>query len=140
MVRLLPVAWSYRSALAEPFPTWSHTMKACKLIPLLSATALLCACANIVGPSSADIAALPIVDFGQAKPTGEFVLRYPAGVDLPIVARVDGTLLDKTDRATLNVRVKRDIYVYRDQASLDGKVWQAAHALIGGHYRISTPG
>jgi hypothetical protein len=109
-------------------------------LPLLS-TLMLGACASLTGPSSDEIARLPVVNYGQPAPaTGEFVLRYPAGVDLPVNAKVLGTLLEKSDEAVLKVRVKRDVYAYKDRASFDGKTWHPSHKLVGGRFTISVPG
>lgn len=116
-------------------------------IPRISSSLILIAlcsglgaCSSLSGPSSAEIARLPVVDFGKTPPAGEFVLRYPAGVDLPVEARIGGSLIEKTEATTLNVRVKRDLYVYRDRASLDGQNWMPDHQLVGAEFMISVPG
>lgn len=111
-----------------------------RLLPLALIAATLTACAGLGGPSSAELAALPVVDYGRPAPAGDFVLRYPAGVDLPVVARVDGNLFAKTDEATLKVRLKRDVYTFRDRASFDGKDWQSGHSLIAGQIVFALPG
>jgi len=104
-------------------------------------TLLLSACANLGGPSQEEIARLPVVTFGQPAPeNGEFVLRYPAGADLPVTAKVSGDLFAKTDEATLKVRVKQDIYLYRDRVSFDGKTWATGSDKIGGNFWFTLPG
>jgi len=115
-------------------------MKTLRPALLVVVTLALGACANLSVPSAADIARLPVVDYGQNPAADEFVLRYPAGSDLPVVARIEGSLLEKTDRATLTVRVKRDVYVYRNLASLDGKSWQPGEQIIGGRVWMTLPG
>jgi hypothetical protein len=115
-------------------------MKTLRPALLVVVTLALGACANLSAPSAADIARLPVVDYGQNPPADEFILRYPAGSDLPVVARIEGSLLEKTDRATLTVRVKRDVYVYRNLASLDGKSWQPGEQIIGGRVWMTLPG
>lgn len=115
-------------------------MKTLRPALLVVVTLALGACANLSAPSAADIARLPVVDYGQNPAADEFVLRYPAGSDLPVVARIEGSLLEKTDRATLTVRVKRDVYVYRNLASLDGKSWQPGEQIIGGRVWMTLPG
>lgn len=115
-------------------------MKTFRLALLAALSLSLGACASLTAPRDADIARLPVIDYGQTPPAGDFVLRYPAGLDLPIVARIDGTLLEKGVQATLKVRVKRDVYVYRDLASLDGKSWQAGGQVIDGRLGMSLPG
>lgn len=115
-------------------------MKTARLALPLVISLLLSACTSLNGPSAADIARLPVVDYGQTPPAGEFVLRYPAAAELPVVARINGSLLEKGDRATLKVRVKRDVYVYRDLASFDGKSWQPGNQLVGGRFWMTLPG
>lgn len=115
-------------------------MKTLRLSLLAALSLSLGACASLGVPSDTEIARLPVIDYGQTPPVGEFVLRYPAGADLPVVARIDGSLLEKSDQATLKVRIKRDIYVYRDLASLDGKSWQAGHRIVGGRLWMALPG
>lgn len=107
---------------------------------LVVVTLALGACANLSGPSAADIARLPVVDYGQSPPADEFVLRYPAGANLPVVTRLEGSLLEKAEQATLTVRIKRDVYVYRDLASLDGKSWQPGNLVVGGRVWMTLPG
>lgn len=102
---------------------------------------LLSACANLTGPSAEEIGRLPVVRYGQPAPAaGDFVLLYPAGVDLPVIAKVAGSLLAKTDQARLNVRVKQDVYTYRDQVSFDGKTWHNGQKVIGGKFGFALPG
>lgn len=107
---------------------------------LVVVTLALGACANLSGPTATDIARLPIVDYGQSPPADEFVLRYPAGANLPVVTRLEGSLLEKAEQATLTVRIKRDVYVYRDLASLDGKSWQPGNLVVGGRVWMTLPG
>ena len=79
--------------------------------------------------------------YGQAAPADQdFVLLYPAGADLPVNVQVDGSLLAKSDQAKLTVRVKRDVFVYRDQVSFDGKIWKRGQDCIGGNIVFSLPG
>lgn len=102
---------------------------------------LLSACASLTGPSAEDIARLPVVRYGQAAPAdGNFVLLYPAGVDLPVIAKVDGSLFARTDQTTLKVRIKQDIYTYRDQVSFDGKNWSHGPGKVGGKFSFTLPG
>lgn len=101
----------------------------------------LSACASLTSPSPDEIARLPVVRFGQAGPAdGNFVLHYPAGVNLPVIAKVDGTLFSKTDQAQLNVQIKQDVYVYRNLLSFDGKTWSNSQDKIGGKVWLALPG
>lgn len=109
---------------------------------LLAFSALaLTACAGLTGPSSDEIARLPVVRYGQNAPAdGNFVLLYPAGANLPVTTKVIGSLFEKTDEATLNVRLKQDMYIYRNQVSFDGKTWNTGHDKVGGHIHFALPG
>ncbi|MBS1145403.1 MAG: putative secreted protein [Proteobacteria bacterium] len=101
----------------------------------------LSACASLSGPSPDDIARLPVVRYGQPAPAdGNFVLYYPAGVDLPVIAKIDGSLFSKPDQATLKVRIKQDIYTYRQFISFDGKTWDNGQDRIGGKVSLVMPG
>ena len=101
----------------------------------------LSACAGLTNPSPEEISRLPVVRYGQPAPAdGNFVLLYPAGVDLPVIAKVDGTLLSKSDQAKLNVQIKQDIYLYRNLVSFDGKTWSSGHDKVGGKLMLALPG
>lgn len=106
---------------------------------ILLAAAALAACASV--PSTDEIAALPVVTYGQAAPAGQpFVLRYPAGVALPVHTGVGGSLLAQEGSADFQVKLKRDIYVYKNLASFDGKHWQPGHDIVGGSIVMTLPG
>lgn len=115
-------------------------MTTSRLALLATLSLMLGACASLTRPSNADIARLPVVDYGKQPLAGDFVLRYPAGADLPVIARIEGSLLEKTDQATLKVRIKRDVYVYRNLASLDGQTWQTSRQVVGGRLWMVLPG
>ena len=101
----------------------------------------LSACAGLSAPSTDEIARLPVVRYGQAAPSDKnFVLLYPAGANLPVNAKVVGNLFEKGDEATLSVRLKQDIYIYRNQLSFDGKTWSAGHDKVGGKVWLALPG
>lgn len=101
----------------------------------------LSACASLSGPSAEEISRLPVVRYGQPAPAGQnFVLHYPAGAELPINAKVAGNLFEKTDQATLIVKLKQDVFMYRDQASFDGKTWSTGHHLVSGKFWLALPG
>lgn len=105
---------------------------------LLAALALN-ACASLRTPD--DVAALPVVTYGQPAPAGQpFVLYYPAGTPLPVRTAVTGSLLAQEAGAELLVKLKRDMYVYKDLASFDGKRWQPGHELVTGNIVMTLPG
>lgn len=102
---------------------------------------MLSACAGLGSPNQEAIARLPVIAYGQPAPANsEFVLHYPAGSDLPIVAKVTGDMLARNDQATLKVRLKQDIFLYRDQISFDGKNWRYGQDVVGGKFVMGLPG
>lgn len=108
----------------------------------LSAIVLsLSACASLTPPTAEEAAALPTIRFGQTAPEGkDYVLLYPAGVPLPIDMSITGNVFEKDEQTTLNPRLKKDIYVYKHWASLDGRNWFKGNELIGGNIRFRLPG
>lgn len=42
--------------------------------------------------------------------------------------------------ADLQVKLKRDVYVYKHWASFDGKQWQPGHDIISGKLAMTLPG
>lgn len=109
-------------------------------VALLCASLTLEACASLP-PGSAELAALPVVRFGQPAPADQpFILHYPAGTSLPVIASVRGNLLERPDQATLSVTLKTDLYTYKTWASRDGKIWQRGADLVSGHLAMTLPG
>lgn len=110
------------------------------LVLALSALTLS-ACASLAPPSGDTLAALPSIRFGQNAPAdGDYILIYPAGAPLPMEASITGDLFEADQRATLQPRLKQDIYVYKHWASFDGKQWTRADKLVGGQFEIVLPG
>lgn len=108
---------------------------------LILPTLLLGACASLLPPSSEELAELPVVRYGNPAPAdGNFVLLYPSGVELPLDTAVEGDVFEKNEQATLKPRLKRDIYVYKTWASLDGKHWQRGNELVAGRIEFRLPG
>lgn len=97
----------------------------------------LIGCASWMAPSTE----VPVVRFGSAAPVDkEFVVLYPAGTPLPMVASVSGTLMDQSDKATLHVILKHDVYVYKRMVSFDGKDWKYGRHAVDGKFEIKLPG
>ncbi len=98
-------------------------------------------CANLMAPSEKSMAQVPVVRFGNPAPANkEFVVLYPAGTPLPVVASVGGTLMEQGDKATLRPTLKRDVYVYKHWVSFDGKTWKYGRYLVDGKFDIKLPG
>lgn len=115
-------------------------MKCAPLAMIAIATLGLGACAGIP-PTAEEMAKVPVVRYGSPAPAdGGFVLHYPAGAPLPVDTSVGGSLLEKPAQTTLNVAVKRDVYLYRHWISFDGKTWQPGDGVVAGDFRITLPG
>lgn len=101
----------------------------------------LIGCASWMAPSEKSMAQVPVVRFGSPAPAGkEFVVMYPAGTPLPVIASVGGTLMAQGDKATLQPVLKRDVYVYKHWVSFDGKHWEYGRHAVGGKFDIRLPG
>lgn len=106
-----------------------------------TASLLLSACANLLPPSSSELAALPVVRYGTPAPSGQaYVLHYPADAALPVTARIGGNLLEENAESQLQVKLKKDVYLYQQWLSFNGKDWQASQQLIGGKISLHLPG
>lgn len=115
-------------------------MKSSSIVLALIALALA-GCSGMTPPNANEMAQIPIVRFGDEAPAGkEFATYYPAGVSLPVNASVTGTLLAHDAQTTTHVTLKRDVYVFRNWASFDGKTWQRSDKLVGGKFEIEIPG
>lgn len=108
----------------------------------LAASALLASgCASLNPPDADKMAHIPTIRFGETAPTGqEFILHYPAGSPLPVTSSVRGSLLDRPEQATLHVRLKRDVFLYRQWFSFDGKSWMPGHDAVSGKIAMKLPG
>ncbi|WP_448188333.1 hypothetical protein [Azospirillum sp. sgz301742] len=116
-------------------------MKRKLLAALVLAGSSLGGCVGLFPPGAEDMAKLPVVRYGEAAPAGgEYVRLYPAGVPLPVVAGVSGTVLTKPAQARLEVATNRDIYVYRTWVSFDGKTWQAGDKVMDARFEMKLPG
>lgn len=113
-----------------------QTIAAFSVIVLLTS-----GCASLNPPTPQSLAQIPVVKYGEHAPANQpFILWYPAGVNIPMNTSVTGSLLEKTDASTLNVKLKQDIYVYQHWASLDGKTWQQANSMIDSKLLFNLPG
>lgn len=101
----------------------------------------LVGCSGMMPPNAKEMAQIPVIRFGDDAPAGkEFALFYPAGMSLPVNASVSGTLLAQSDKATLHVTLKQDVYAYKQWVSFDGKTWQRSDKVIAGKFEIYVPG
>jgi hypothetical protein len=116
-------------------------MKLLRHVVIVIAGLSMLGCVSWMAPSERDMAQIPVVRFGEMAPAGkDFVVLYPAGTPLPVIASVGGTLMSQPDKATLHVALKRDVYVYRHWVSLDGKKWEYGRHAFDGKFEFRLPG
>lgn len=114
-------------------------MKHTSQIALALLALSLTACAGLP-PSTAEIAQAPQIRFGQPLPKeNNYVLLFPAGTPLPVSTVVDGNLFEREGQSTLHVTLKRDVYMFKQFASFDGKNWQPARDLIETNLELRIP-
>jgi hypothetical protein len=100
---------------------------------------VLTACAGLP-PNASELAAVPIIQFGQPLPEGkDYILHFPAGSPLPVSTKVGGNLFVQDEQATLNVTLKREVYLYGQFASFDGQNWKRAGKLIETKLELQIP-
>lgn len=98
-------------------------------------------CACMKTPTEQSLATVPLVEFGNPVPTdGEFILHFPAGKTIPVLASIKGTALSQEAESTLNVTLKQDVYSYKDWASLDRKTWHPGNDVLNVNAEIKIPG
>jgi hypothetical protein len=82
-------------------------------------------CASMQAPTSEVLAAVPMVEFGNAAPkNSDFILYFPAGKPIPMTTSIKGSALSEEAETTQTVKLKQDIYAYKEWVSFDGKHWQ----------------
>ncbi|NOT64576.1 MAG: hypothetical protein HOP06_00750 [Methylotenera sp.] len=106
---------------------------------LISAIISMSGCASLTTPSAQSLSQVPVVKFGEAAPSDHITL-YPAGASLPVLTSVKGSLFEKTDESTLNVTLKKNLYVYKQWVSFDGKSWMTGNKAITGNILMTLPG
>lgn|GEM_PF-1100779 len=102
-----------------------------KLLMLLPTLVVVFGCATSSPPNARDFAVIPVIRAGSNAATGtEHIVRIAAGAPVPIQLRIEGDLLVADVVSTVMATFKRNIYLYKDWASFDGKDWKRTHELI----------
>ncbi|HEY5682167.1 MAG TPA: hypothetical protein VIR61_00640 [Sulfuricaulis sp.] len=84
---------------------------------------------------------VPVIEFGNDVPAkGEFILYFPAGKPIPVVASIKGNALSQEAENTLIFKLKNDIYAYRDWVSFDRKTWVSGGETIDFNIEVKIPG
>jgi hypothetical protein len=108
---------------------------------ILGSSVAITGCAGLVTPTTQSMSQVPVVRFGDKAPKDiKFVTLYPAGISLPVLTSVKGSLFEKTDESTLNVTLKKDLYSYEHWVSFDGKNWMASNKAVVGEIKMTLPG
>jgi hypothetical protein len=86
--------------------------------------------------ASAPPTGLPVMDFPAlpAKADAErYVLRVPANTDIPVAISLGGELLSTAGQAELRIRLRQDLFVWRELVSVDRQVWRPVAEAFAGH-------
>ena len=108
-------------------------------ITALIAVLNLSGCAGLSRPSAEQLAALPTVEFPNTPPAGDFILKLPGGKPIATQVVIEGSALASGASQTLNATLPRDLYVYRDWVSEDGKNWKPAGDLLRIEVAVTLP-
>lgn len=109
-------------------------------IALLSLALLgLGACA--APPTAATLDKLPVVDFGKPVPAnGDYILHFTAGKPIPTQVEIGGNLFQQPARHTLTVKLKQDIYSYKNWISYDKQHWVSGRDALAVKMNVKIPG
>jgi len=101
----------------------------------------LSACAGLQRPPEPGaLEALPVIRLGQPKPVqGEYIVHLPASEPVTTTATVQGTLFEQADSKTLQVRLKQDLYLYKQWLSNDRRHWVRATDAVRGNASVELP-
>ncbi|MCK9388252.1 MAG: hypothetical protein M0Q22_07640 [Sulfuritalea sp.] len=105
----------------------------------LAAILALSGCASLSRPSTEQLAALPTVEFPNPPPAGDFILKLPGGKPIATQVVIEGSALASGASQTLNATLPRDLYVYRDWVSEDGKNWKPAADMLRVEVAVTLP-
>ena len=104
------------------------------------ASLTLAGCAGMQKPTTEKLTAMPIVEFGQPVPAGnEFILHFAAGQPIPTNVSIKGNLFEQAAEQTLNVKLRRDIYVYKQWVSYDNVIWRDGQKVIQSNIQLKIP-
>lgn len=89
-------------------------------------------CAALQPVPTETLSKLPVVQVGNVPPTdSEYIVYYPAGQDLPIQLKANGSLFTKEKSIESHVTLTKDLYLYKYWASHDKEKWENSHELLG---------
>lgn len=92
-------------------------------------------------PSKSELDGLPVVEFGEAVPaSGDYILYFPADQDIPTNVGIEGDIFQQPAQHVLKVKLKRDIYNYKEWMSYDKQHWLYGRDALGFNLDIKIPG
>lgn len=106
----------------------------------LSILVLTSACATWQKPPEDKLQTLPVIRFGEAAPSGDFILFFPAGQPIPNRVVISGDVFARTAEDTLDVALQRDLYVHKQWISYDKKTWIHGQRALELTVGIKVPG
>jgi hypothetical protein len=96
--------------------------------------------ATAASPSYENLAKLPVIEFGEPVPSGDYILLFPAGKPVTISVSIEGSLFSRTAATELTVAPSKQIMVFKEWASLDGVNWVPRGELIRSDVLVKIPG
>ena len=92
-------------------------------------------------PEASVLDALPVIRLGQPKPAqGDYIVYLPASEPVSATTRVQGSLFEKSESKELQVKLKQDIYLYKNWVSADKRQWVKDTDAITGNIHVRLPG
>ena len=113
-------------------------------LPLILATSLA-ACSSLQTltarlPAPEVLAALPVIQLGQAKPPqGDYIVYLPAHQPIRATAEVRGNIFETTDSKELQVTLKQDMYLYKHWISADKRTGVRGDEAVRGNVQVRLP-
>jgi hypothetical protein len=113
-------------------------------LPLLLATGLS-ACSGLQRstgnlPEAAVLDSLPVIKLGQAKPAqGDYIVYLPASEPISSSTKVQGNLFEKAESKELQVKLKQDLYLYKNWISNDKRNWLKDADAVSANVHIKLP-
>lgn len=126
------------------FKLMSRTVTSIALSLLFAAS--LTACSGLQRstgslPEASVLEALPVIRLGQAKPAqGDYIVYLPASEPITATTKVQGSLFEKTDSKEVQVKLKQDLYLYKNWVSADKRQWVKDTDAITGNIHVRLPG
>ncbi len=110
-----------------------------KILTVMLMTGLLSACA--MAPIPADLKGVPVVPFGEQVPSDQdFILHFRAGEPISTRVNIHGDVFAQEASTVMKVKLKRDIYAYKQWMSYDLQQWVAANSELGLEMIVKVPG